>query len=440
MTGLRKAFFSLGLIYFLVWVGSVKAVIARENEVVKAFQRVGPAVVSIRAIRMVNSGMGFPGQEFFDNFWFGPRIAQKQESIGSGVIIDPRGYILTNQHVIENASQVWVSLKTGKELEAEVIGADVRRDLAILKVTTNEPLSYILMGSSSDLMIGETVIAIGNPFGLGPTLTTGVVSALGRRVQINNQVYGEFIQTDASINPGNSGGALLNIEGELIGITTAIYANAQGIGFAIPIDRAKRVVDDLIAFREVKPGWLGIEVEEPSGELTKALGVPAGIGVMISKIWRNSPAEKAGLKPGLLIIALDSQVITSKWEFNEQMRDIIVNDEVVIKYLEQRVEKQIKLIAKAFPEELAPELCWFLLGLELEGGAKGVMITKVDMNSMAGRIGLGRGDLVLRLNQAEVRNLTDFYQALIRNRNQNSVLIVIKRRNIYYYVSLPLRS
>jgi len=442
---LRQAFTGLVLILSIGVIAQAGPVDSRENNVVKAFRKAGPAVVSIRALRVAKyqtpSTRGFFGPEFFNDFWFGPGVRREQESLGSGVIINPHGYILTNQHVVEGASKILVSLQNGAEVQADLIGADYKSDLAVLKINTKQQFGYLAMGQSSDLMIGESVIVIGNPFGLGHTLTVGVVSALHRRIQVGDRVYGEFIQTDASINPGNSGGAMLNINGDLIGITTAIYSKAQGIGFAIPISKAKRIVDDLIAFGTVKPGWLGIDVEDLTPELSSALSVPLNAGVMISKVWPGSPSDKAGLKAGMVVLEFDEKAAPSKQVFKEIMADITRNAQVKIKYFEQGKENSAIVRADDFPAQMASELCWSLLGLEV-GPAKGpgVVISKIDPSSPAGKIGIGRGDQIFRVNQNPVNGIDDFYQIIIGNRNQNSVIIVIKRENTIYYVTLPLRG
>jgi len=421
---------------------------ARENQVVRAFRKAGPAVVSIKAIRVEISRanwFGLPAEEFwsgfFDNFFFGPGIKREEENIGSGVIIDPRGYILTNQHVVEGAEKILVLLLNGEQYQAKMVGADTRSDLAVLKIAPKKPLSYLPMATSSDLMIGETLIAIGNPFGLGPTLTVGVVSALNRRIKINDRIYGEFIQTDASINPGNSGGALLNILGELVGITTAIYSNAQGIGFAIPIDKAKRIVDDLVKYGEVHPGWLGLEVQPLTEKIRSAISLPAQSGILIVKVWENSPAEKAGLKPGMVILEIDHHPVSSLWDYKFVLGEITVGDRVKIKYFDQGQIKETELRSEKYPGSLAPELCWKLLGIKVNPADHiGVMVSKVDPNSPAGQVGIARGDIIIRFNQKDIFSLDDLYNELIKNRNQQSVLVVIKRGNFYYYVNLLMRS
>jgi len=421
---------------------------ARENQVVRAFRKAGPAVVSIKAIRVEISRanwFGLPAEEFwsgfFDNFFFGPGIKREEENIGSGVIIDPRGYILTNQHVVEGAEKILVLLLNGEQYQAKMVGADTRSDLAVLKIAPKKPLSYLPMATSSDLMIGETLIAIGNPFGLGPTLTVGVVSALNRRIKINDRIYGEFIQTDASINPGNSGGALLNILGELVGITTAIYSNAQGIGFAIPIDKAKRIVDDLVKYGEVHPGWLGLEVQPLTEKIRSAISLPAQSGMLIVKVWENSPAEKAGLKPGMVILEIDHHPVSSLWDYKFVLGEITVGDRVKIKYFDQGQIKETELRSEKYPGSLAPELCWKLLGIKVNPADHiGVMVSKVDPNSPAGQVGITRGDIIISFNQKDIFSLDDLYNELIKNRNQQSVLVVIKRGNFYYYVNLLMRS
>ncbi|HYB53798.1 MAG TPA: trypsin-like peptidase domain-containing protein, partial [Thermoanaerobaculia bacterium] len=232
---------------------------SRRNEVVEVVEKVAPSVVNIAAEQIVRQR-----PSMFDEFFFGLDPRQRRErsqSLGSGVIIDPKGIILTNDHVISGASKIIATTKSGQELECEVVGSDADNDLAVLRTRkTVAPLPAIRLGTSSDLMIGETVVAIGNPFGLSNTVTAGVLSALGRSVRgnENQRLYTDFIQIDAPINPGNSGGPVVNIQGDLIGIATAIIGGAQGIGFAIPVDRAKRIKDDLLAFGEVRAVWVGL--------------------------------------------------------------------------------------------------------------------------------------------------------------------------------------
>jgi len=248
------------LVLVLIFSPGNTAAFNRKTPVVIAVSKVSPAVVNISSeyqLRNRPNPFGFDLDPFFDNFFkdfFDPYVPrqQKRYSLGSGVIIDgKRGYILTNSHVVEKTTKIKITLKDGRQFDGHLVGADPDSDLAVVKIESDNPLPSIKMGNSDDLMIGETVIAIGNPFGFSHTVTTGVISALGRSIRTSDTIYRDFIQTDASINPGNSGGPLLNINGELIGINTAIYAKAQGIGFAIPINKARRIIKDLIRFGEV---------------------------------------------------------------------------------------------------------------------------------------------------------------------------------------------
>ena len=256
----------------------------RENAVVKAVRKVSPVVVNISSEsevrKRVNPFSGFAMDPHFESFFrdffdHGFERQYKRTSLGSGVIIDgKRGFILTNEHVILKTGTITVVLKDGREFDAQIVGTDPDSDLAVLRISSKEPLPDIEMGDSDDLMIGETVFAIGNPFGFSNTVTTGVISAINRSIRTDDVVYHDFIQTDASINPGNSGGPLLNINGNLVGINTAIYAKAQGIGFAIPINKAKRIVSDLIRYGEVIPAWIGITVQDLDADLARYLKHP----------------------------------------------------------------------------------------------------------------------------------------------------------------------
>ena len=280
---------------------------SRRSEIVEVVEKVAPAVVNIAAEQTVRRG-----RSMFDTFFFGmdPRPAK---SLGSGVIIDPKGIILTNDHVISGASRIVATTKTGQELACEVIGSDADNDLAVLRVKKpGAALPTIKMGTSSDLLIGETVVAIGNPFGLSNTVTAGVLSALGRSVPGENQrVYNDFIQIDAPINPGNSGGPVVNVQGDMIGVATAIIGGAQGIGFAIPVDRAKRIVSDLVKFGHVKPVWVGLHGRTVASREEEGRGK----GFRIRSVDPGSPAEKAGIKPGDQVVSVDTTPIDSEESF-----------------------------------------------------------------------------------------------------------------------------
>jgi S1-C subfamily serine protease len=293
----------VALLLATLWAASPAAAYDRETPVVKAVRAVSPAVVNVSsqiAAQLHDSPFsGMPGsdfgwffRDFFDRGW--PR-RQPATSLGSGVIIDGRrGFILTNAHVVAQSGQIMVTLMDERRFEAQLVGSDPDSDLAVLRIPANNPLPSVAMGSCKDLMIGETVIAIGNPFGFSHTVTTGVISAVNRSFRADDREYHDFLQIDASINPGNSGGPLLNINGELIGINTAIYAKAQGIGFAIPIDRAKRIVDDLIRFGEVIQAWIGLRVQPIDERLAAYLKLEKPEGILVRTVEAGSPADKAG--------------------------------------------------------------------------------------------------------------------------------------------------
>ena len=261
-------------------------------------------------------------EKFFRDF-FSPELErrEKRTSLGSGVIIDgSRGLVLTNTHVVEKATTISVALNDKREFEATIVGMDPDSDLAVLKIISEQPLPAIHMGNSDDIMIGETVIAIGNPFGFSHTVTTGVVSAVNRSIKTAERVFHEFIQTDASINPGNSGGPLLNINGELIGINTAIYAEAQGIGFAIPISRAKRIISDLINYGEVIQPWIGLTVQPLDSNMASYLKLEKDVGVLVTAVELHSPAAKAGIDEGDVILSIDGWKITDSSVYQLKIR------------------------------------------------------------------------------------------------------------------------
>ena len=295
---------------------------SRETPAVLAVRKVGPAVVNINTEEVIVRQSPFPGlpgffppefEQFFRGF-DAPR-RRKRQSLGSGVIIDPKGFILTNEHVIRRATSIRVSLIDRREFEAEVIGADSRSDLAVIRIKAKKPLPYVTMGQSEDLMPGETVIAIGNPFGLGHTVTTGIISGVHRAMRLKGGIQTDFIQTDAAINPGNSGGPLLNINGGLIGINTAIRAQAEGIGFAVPIDRVKRIVNHLIRFGEIQPGWTGLIVRDLTEPIRDQFGYSHRFGVFISRVLEKSAASRAGIQPGMILMRIVSKTVESREEF-----------------------------------------------------------------------------------------------------------------------------
>ncbi|MEW6266127.1 MAG: trypsin-like peptidase domain-containing protein [Thermodesulfobacteriota bacterium] len=422
---------------------------ARETPVVRAVRQAGPSVVNISTKQVVSGPRGpfrpHGGDEFFDRFFkdffegFGPR-EYTQTSLGSGVIIDSRKkLVLTNEHVVVRASEIKVSLIDDREFNARVVGSDPDSDLAVLQVEADQTLPALTMGDSADLMIGETVIAIGNPFGLTHTVTTGVISAVGRSIRTRNRVYLDFIQTDASINPGNSGGPLLNINGELIGINTAIYGQAEGIGFAIPINKAKRIIKDLLSYGEVHPAWLGLQVQTLDPRLAQYFHLPFTGGAVITEVDPDGPAAGGGLARGDVIMGLGREKVRSVDDYEDLLRGYTAEAEVRLAVHRQGQTKEYTLRAKAFPSKKAISLGWERYGLSVAGEGKGggaVVIDQVRPGSPADRIGIKPGDLLRRINEIETASVDNYVKAMIKYRLRQGVMAIVQRGRQAYQIAL----
>jgi serine protease Do len=416
---------------------------ARRSLVVQAVERASPAVVNVSTEQIVErrgSPFPFPQDPFFDEFFrdFGdPRPQRfKTTSLGSGVIVGTDGTIMTNVHVIERASRIHVTLADQREFDAKLVGADADADIAILRVQAGGTLPAVTLGSSSDLMIGESVIAIGNPFGLAHTVTTGVVSAVGRSIRDEEKTYTDFIQTDASINPGNSGGPLLNIKGELIGINTAIYGKAQGIGFAIPVDRARRIMKDLVSYGEVRRPWVGVLVQDLTPELAQHFGTRHG--VIVADVEPKSPGAAAGLERGDAIIKVDGHDVASREEFEQRIQDHAESDRINLTLRRDGRDEAVELRASGFPSARADELAWQLLGIEAAEDANGLVVRRVRASSPAARIGVARGDRLLGLGGSPLRTLAELRKKMIELRTARGVLLSVGRGNVQYNVNVPL--
>jgi serine protease Do len=308
------------------------------------------------------------------------------------------------------------------------------------KIKGDASLPYIEMGKSDDLMIGETVIAIGNPFGLSNTVTVGVVSALGRSLKTEEQTYYDFIQTDASINPGNSGGPLLNIDGDLIGINAAIYQKAQGIGFAIPIDRARRIVSDLISYGEVHVPWVGLFVQDITPQLARHFRVAPGKGVVVAAVEDDSPASKAGMEPGDVIVSLAGSSVGSTEEYDQRLRNQPEDAVVSIDVVREQKTLSLSIQAEAFPAQRADALAWQLLGVRVDVGRAGMRVVEVRPRSPAAQIGFQPGDEIVGLGGRPVSNLDHFRREVAGTRNARSVLVSVSRGRFLYHVTLRLEQ
>jgi len=432
----------------------------RETPVVRAVRKVSPAVVNISSVYEVRKRTGpFSGyglnpffEEFFKDF-FDPRFERRQQytSLGSGVIIDGRkGLILTNAHVIQKTGTIKVMLQDEREFEAKIVGADSDSDLAVLQISSETQLPDVSMGNSDDLMIGETVIAIGNPFGFSHTVTTGVISALNRSIRTEDREYHDFIQIDASINPGNSGGPLLNINGELIGINTAIYAKAQGIGFAIPIGKARKIISDLIQYGEVKKAWIGIIVQDMDEKLAGYLNVGAKKGVIVTMVEAQSPAEKAGVEESDIILSIEKKRISSVDDYEAVTKMLAAGDALHAELWRGGEKKTVTIRTRLFPLELAEDLAFKLLGISVDdltqdnrrlydvSASQGVVIVKIKKQSYLGHIGAEPGDVIRQIDDYNIQDKEDFKKAMIKYRLKNSVVLLLQRGGQGYYITVNL--
>lgn len=410
-------------------------------------EHVTPAVVNIategRIQLQQNPLFSDPFFRRFFNFPDQP-MERKTQSLGSGVIVDARrGLVLTNNHVIANAVQITVTLRDGRHLDAELVGTDPETDVAVIKIPP-EKLSALKTANSDSLRVGDFVIAIGNPFGLGQTVTSGIVSALGRS-GLGIEGYEDFIQTDASINPGNSGGALVNLNGELVGINTAIFSQSGGnigIGFAIPINLAMNIMEQLVESGEVKRGFLGVYAQDLDADLAEAFGLPKQTGAVISKILKGSPAEKAGLMTGDIVIKIDGKKVRNASDVRNHIGLLKVGEEVTFEILRNGKPETIKARIAASEENKTPAVKNVRLqGLTvgdikedhpLHGTVEGVIILNVQRGSRPWRSGLRAGDIITSVNKNPVANLQQFLK--LAESEQGTLLLRIVRGNTAAFV------
>lgn len=428
-------------------------------------ERLKPCVVNISTTKTVRAGRGgfrspFEGSpferyfhdDFFERF-FGdiPPREYKQRSLGSGFIISQDGYIFTNNHVVEQADKILVKLSDSREYQAKVIGRDAKTDLALIKIKPSESLPVADLGDSERLRVGEWVVAIGNPFGLEQTVTAGIVSAKGR--VIGAGPYDNFIQTDASINPGNSGGPLFSMDGKVVGINTAIVAQGQGIGFAIPIDMAKDVLADLKAKGKVTRGWLGISVQDISEDLAKNLKQKDRSGALVTEIFKGDPADKAGLRTGDIIIEVNGQKIKDTRELLHTIAKLHVGDKARVKAIRdgreevfviavaERKEREVAAAGEGREDygmtvqEITPEIAQYL-GLSQKSG---VMVSDVREGSPADEMGIQPQDIVLQVNKVKTPSMKEYEREMAKPAAKQSVLLLVKRGKATFFVALKGR-
>jgi serine protease Do len=416
-------------------------------------EKVRSGVVNIQVVKKVkNIGFGFPnfpGNPFGDKNPFGeffgpfsegnPPRNFEQRGVGSGFVMSRDGYILTNNHVVEDADQIKVKLANGKEYDGKIIGRDPKTDLALMKIEGSSDLHPLTLGNSDDLKVGSWVVAIGSPFGLEQTVTAGIVSAKGR--VIGSGPYDNFIQTDASINPGNSGGPLINMRGEVIGINTAIIASGQGIGFAIPINMAKEIVPQLEEKGHVTRGWLGVYIQEVTPALAKSFDLKEKKGALVAQVSPGSPAEKAGIEQGDIILEFDGKEVADSKDLPRIVASTPVGKAVAIKVLRNGkvLERQMKVgemeekveVVKApshkslgiTVQNLTPEIAKGL-GLEKDTG---IVVSRVEPGSPAANAGIQTGDVIREVNRKPVKDVEDFVQKVEKAKVQDNVLLLLQR-------------
>ena len=401
---------------------------ARRTPLVQAVERTKASVVNINAQEVVKARTP---EDPFELFFGGGRTRdQVRTSLGSGFVFDPAGYVLTNYHVVARGTRIQVSFEDGSDYTAKVVGTDPGGDLAVLKIQSNKKLTAAPLGTSTDLMLGEPALAIGNPYGLNQSVSVGVVSALHRTVRAENRSYYDFIQTDASINPGNSGGPLINADGEVIGVCSAIYANAQGIGFAIPIDRALRVARELVKSGELAASFWGFDASTAEGKA----------GARVDSVESGSPAANAGLRREDLVVSVDRSPVRDVDELRFLLHDVPVGARVTLGL----TREGHKLEAAVSPSPLTPERAMASFesatglklaevspadakraGIEAPRGL--VAIDQVKRGSLAQRGGLRAGDIVVAVNSAEVDTLKDFQKAMGNARKSGRAVLLVQR-------------
>jgi len=437
--------------------------VGRLPDFVVLSKKMKPLVVNISTTQVSEArgphefGNPFGEDDPFNEFWrrfFGgpnPRGPQRQRSLGSGFIVDSDGSILTNNHVVENAQKIMVRLADDQEYEAKVIGRDPKTDIAVIKIEAKKALPAASFGDSDRLEVGEWVVAIGNPFGLDSTVTSGIVSAKGRH--IGQGPYDNFIQTDASINPGNSGGPLINLRGEVIGINTAIFSRTGGnigIGFAIPINLVKELLPQLRGKGKVTRGYLGVLIQKVTPEIAESLGMDRARGALVANVSKDGPAEKAGVKVGDVIVEFDGAevrdssdlpIIVARTPVDKKVRMKVLRDKRELTLGAAVGELKDEEVVASVPEKgelgltvqkLTPQIAESL-GLDK---TEGIVVTAVEAGSAAEESGIRRGDVIVEINRKPVRNVEDYRKAIAGIRKGKGVLFLVRRGDSTLFLAL----
>jgi serine protease Do len=470
----RRSLLSLFILCLVFTLGGFLATAARPVDnayalsVPESFSKLAatakPGVVNIRTVKTIKGGSPLfrhffgnpfggnrnPFEEFFGPFGGeGHQRDFKQRSLGSGFIIDSNGFIVTNNHVIDNADQIKVILGDEKEFDAVVVGRDDKTDLALIRIKGAKNLEALPLGDSDKLKVGTWVVAIGSPFGLEQTVTAGIVSAKGRI--IGSGPYDDFIQTDASINPGNSGGPLINMEGEVVGINTAIIASGQGIGFAIPINLAKGIIKQLKNKGEVTRGWLGVGIQDLTPDLADYYGLKSKKGVLVTQVFSGDPADKAGIKVNDIILAVDGKTVSTGRELSTMIANTPVGHKSTIDFMRNGKRKsvtvtlakredneQVATTQSPNSEELGIEVTDLDSDIARRFGINeketGVLVTDVEDGSLAQEADLQPGDVIKEINRSTIKDRQDFMHLMKKYKDEKNLHFLVKRRNAGYMV------
>jgi len=475
---------ALALLFFV----TVQSAVARgaPDSFADLAERLMPAVVNISTSQTVSSagpGGSIPGpfNDMFEEFMRkfpqqgpqtgprqGPQKNRKLASLGSGFIIHPEGIVVTNNHVIEDADEITINLADGEKYVAKLIGRDPKTDLAVLKIEAKRKFPFVKFGDSRKARVGEWVIAIGNPFGLGGSLSAGVISAINR--DINAGPYDSFIQTDTAINRGNSGGPLFNMDGEVIGVNSAIISptgGSVGIGFSIPSDLAEHVIEQLQKFGETRRGWLGVRIQQVTDELADTLGLPKAKGALVSEVSEGGPAQKGGVEAGDVIVSFDGQDIDQMRDLPRIVADTAVDKRVDVVVVRKGKQKKLKVVTGKLDEtieaSLSPEsaggaeqsseqniLGMTLVGLDdkireelaLDKDVQGALVRGVDSSSIAYDSGIRRGDIITKIGQVKITNGLEALKAIeaLKAKEETSVLLLLRNGGGSRFVALKLAS
>lgn len=445
----------------LVTTPHLETLLSIQEAFISVAEKVTPSVVNISTVQHISGGRGRPPFEvdpFFRDFFgdfFGdvPAPQRKSTSLGSGVMINPEGYILTNYHVIKDAEEITVKLSDKSEYKGKMVGTDPKTDLAVIKIAAAGKQPFAILGDSDKLRVGQWAIAIGNPFGLDRTFTVGVISATGRS-EVGITAYESFIQTDASINPGNSGGPLLNVQGEVVGINTAIVASGQGIGFAIPVNMVKGIISDLIKKGKVTRGWLGVGIQPLTKELADSFEMKDTKGALVNEVYPDSPAANAGIKPGDIIVRFNGkdvedskglQVLVAAAGVGTMVTVDVIRDKKVypinVKIGEMPGEENIAARSVEGKEDglglsvkdIAPDI---KESLNIEEGA---VVKSVREGSSADEGGILPGDIIIAVNQKKITDAAEYKRVIATVKSGSTVSFLIRREGVTLYIAFKTR-